>query len=128
MATEVEVVQLLRSGLLLWHLLPGPVCPRSSAKLQCGVGRARALSVGECCILLTVLTVATTTPSRPHFRLSLLSLHSETESSSRACLPKIQSVAAAVVAAPVTPECRLTVVSVILPGSRCRRPSLSLCI
>ena len=90
MATEVEVVQLLRSGLLLWHLLPGPVCPRSSAKLQCGVGRARALSVGECCILLTVLTVATTTPSRPHFRLSLLSLHSETESSSRACLPKIQ--------------------------------------
>lgn len=82
MATEVEVVQLLRFGLLLWHLLPGPVCPRSSAKLQCGVGRARAL--------LTVLTVAPTTPPRPHFRLSLLSLHSEIESSSRACLPKIQ--------------------------------------
>lgn len=62
------------SMLPLCQSSPGPVCPRSRARLWCDVGEAEELSLGEDLLLLNALTMAIAAPPRPHSRPSGLFL------------------------------------------------------
>ena len=106
----IEVTVLLPEGCPCGRLLSAPIRPGPSAKPRCEVGGTRMLSLGnDSCLLLR--------PVCPRFRAQLLRM-----------LAVLPGARADNVCRGWTRHPGVQAASVVLPGSHCRLPSLSLCI